>query len=315
MLLYSIVTLHYIYSLTNKHNSIVHFKTTNLLLISRPDAHTNTLLEELRGSGIVQWAGLLHWAGVLQGPRRRRQQTGTSEERTKPEAENKTWSTQSHSHPQGLGQAVMNCYQALSSVMPLIAAHTLWARACTFIRLRTPTHHVTAHSAHLLLITMGVYTLTSMPYFLLFIPSIVICYTSSSCGAPNATLPDPRQSCQQWRTGLAGGHLSPTTCEEIRFSTCNFKQLSSHLSERESYFFPDVKKDTLWQRLWQKFKTWPDIVKCVTKLWHLTKRPDHLCGINLPWGLWWFHLKHGQQSNHHKTDCLSYVWKVVQCML
>lgn len=283
----------------NTTNSTVDFKTKNLLLICRPDAHTDTLLEELWGGGIVQWAGLLHWAGVLQGPRRRGQQTGTAEERTKPKAENKPWSAQSHSHPQGSGQVVMNCYLLLSSVMSLIAAHTLWAATCTFNRLRTPIPQSKPRSAHLL-ITAGVYTLlTGLSYFLLFIPSVGMCCTSSSCSAPNATLPNPHRSCRQWQTGLAGGGLSPTTVDEKRdqvFSTCNFKQLSGHLSGRGSYFFSDVKRDP-----WDNFcgrnerpvQTFSHMSR-VAKLWHLAKDLIiYALYVNLPWGPWRFHLKHG----------------------
>ena len=47
-------------------------------------------------------------------------------EQRKPQAKNQQpQSTQSHSHPQGLGQVVVICYQVISSVMSLIAAHTL----------------------------------------------------------------------------------------------------------------------------------------------------------------------------------------------
>lgn len=205
-----------------------------------------------------------------------------------PKAENKPWST--HSHPQGSGQVVMNCYLLLSSVMSLIAAHTLWAATCTFNRLRTPIPQSKPHSAHLL-ITTGVYTLlTCLSYFLLFIPSVVMCCTSSSSSAPNATLPNLHQCCRQWQTGLAGGGLSPATVEEKRdqvFSTCNFKQLSGHLSGRGSYFFSDVKRDP-----WDKFcgrnerpvQTFSHISR-VAKLWHLAKDLIiYALYVNLPWG-------------------------------
>lgn len=267
----------------NTTNSTVDFKTKNLLLICRPDAHTDTLLEELWGGGIVQWAGLLHWAGVLQGPRRRGQQTGTAEERTKPKAENKPWSAQSHSHPQGSGQVVTNCYLLLSSVMSLIAAHTLWAATYTFNRLRTPIPQSKPRSAHLL-ITAGVDTLlTGLSYFLLFIPSVGMCCTSSSCSAPNATLPNPHRSCRQWQTGLAGGGLSPTTVEEKRdqvFSTCNFKQLRPSL-RTGVLFLLRCKERPLRQLLWQKRKTCPDIFTHEQSCKALTfgERPDHLCII------------------------------------
>lgn len=81
---------------------------------------------------------------------------------------------------------------AIISHVTYSSPHTMsYYATCTFNRLRTPIRQSKPHSAHLL-ITTGVYTLlTCLSYFLLFIPSVVMCCTSSSCSAPNATLPNP----------------------------------------------------------------------------------------------------------------------------
>lgn len=123
------------------------------------------------------------------------------------------------------------------------------------------------HSAHLLLITTGVYTLlTCMSFCLLFISSIVIRYASSSCGATKRPAFSTPSVCQQWETGLAGGHLSPITCEETVTSNS-----SATISVSRSPI-SSLMTDNFCCRNLRPVQILSDVSQSLTEAIHLTKK-------------------------------------------
>lgn len=191
----------------------------------------------------------------------------------------------------------MKCYLVLSSVTSLAAAQALCAATCVFNIRRTPVPLITALCSlvadnHRCVYTSNALALLSPFHFKL--SSCVAHPTRALPQTPRFPIPisliDSDRKAQQVEICLS----QQVRRKEIGFSTCNFKQLSSHLSGQWVQFPPAPPRSFLWQ----KRNTSPGNVTCEQSRRALTfdKRPERFCIIELPSGPRRFHLRHGQES-------------------